>query len=269
MKLNKKIILSGFFILISAGKSFAATNNLQMFNTLSFTEGEAFKNNNHKQILNTFIEYPLSNKMSVGSTLQGSHIDSRHNDGTEAYALNSVELFHRYKIFSREKLGITMHNAYKFPGVYNQDKYLGLMPQQADYEFRLLFAYNMKDRLVNTVVRGDTPYFARFETAYRRRFGNPFDEARFTFWGGYNLNSKFALLIQDNIIWNIQSKTNSTSNSYSSFRTSKDANNIATFSLIYRFDKDMALQFGYLRRLHGNAPFYDDHGVTIGLWNSF
>lgn len=265
----KKLFLTALLLIASTAPAFAATNNLQMFNTISFAEGEAFKSDNHKQILNSFIEYPLTNKMSVGTIAQTSRIDSAHNNGTNAYALNTAEIFYRYKLLSYKKLGVTMHNSYKFPSVYNENKHLGLMPKQADYELRFLFAFNMKDRLVNTVVHGDTPYFARFETAYRRRFSNPFDEMRFTFWGGYNLNSKFALLVQDNITWNIQSKTNATSNSYSSFKTSKDANNMATFSLIYRINSDVSLQAGYLRRLHGNAPFYDNQGVTIGLWNSF
>lgn len=162
----KKLFLT-FFLLLTAGPAIAATNNLQMFNAISFTEGVAFKSDNHKQILNSFIEYPLSNKMSVGLISQASRIDSSHNDGTATYALNTAEIFHRYKILSYKKLGVTMHNSYKFPSIYNENKYLGLMPKQADYEMRFLFAFNMKDRLVNTVVHGDTPYFARFETAYR------------------------------------------------------------------------------------------------------
>lgn len=254
---------------VSSATSFAATNNLQMFNTLTFSEGSAFKSDNHKQILNSFIEYPLSNKMSIGAITQASRIDSEHNNGTNAYALNTAEIFHRYKLLSYKKLGVIMHNSYKFPSVYNENKNLGLMPKQADYEMRFLFAFNMKDRLVNTVAQGDTPYFVRLETAYRKKFSNPFDEVRFTFWGGYNLNSKFALLVRDDITWNIQSKTNATSNSYSSFKTSKDANNMATFSLMYRVSPNASLQAGYLRRLHGNAPFYENQGVVIGLWDSF
>lgn len=266
----KKIFLLGLLIFAGATNSFAATNNLQMFNTLSFAEGgKAFGGHNNKEILNSFIEYPLSNKMSVGSILQASRIDSRHNDGTVAYALNTIELFHRYKLLSYDKVGVTMHNSYKFPGIYNQNKYLGLMPKQADYEFRLLFAYNMKDRLVNTVVHGDTPYFTRLEIAYRKRFSNPFDEVRFAFWGGFNISSKYAILVQDNISWNIESKATANNNTYSSFRASRDANDVATLSLVYRFNKEMAAQAGYFRRIHGNNPFYDYQGVTIGLWNSF
>ena len=254
---------------LPAKPSLAATQNLQMFNTISESEGKAFGSANTKQILNSFIEYPLSPKQSIGTIIQASHIDSDYNNSTKSYALNSAEIFHRYKVYSKDKLGVTMHNSYKFPSVYNQNKNLGLMPQQADYELRFLFAYNMKDRLVNTVVRGDTPYFARAEVAYRRRFGNPFDEARFTLWSGYNLNSKFALLLQENIVWNVESKATATNSSYYNPNISKSANNIATLSLIYRFDKDMAAQFGYFRRLQGNNPFYDYQGVTVGLWNSF
>lgn len=247
----------------------AATQNLQMFNTISESEGKAFGSDNTKQILNSFIEYPLSPKQSVGTIIQGSHIDSDYHGSTKAYALNSAEIFYRYKLYGKDSLGITMHNSYKFPGIYNQNKNLGLMPQQADYELRFLFAYNMKDRLVNTVVRGDTPYFSRVEVAYRKRFSNPFNEVRFTFWGGYNLNSKFALLLQDNITWNVESKSTATNSSYSNISASKNANNIAALSLMYRFDTDKAVQFGYFRRLSGNNPFYDYQGVTVGLWNSF
>lgn len=247
----------------------ASTQNLQMLNTISESEGEAFGYDNTKQILNSLVEYPLSSKQSIGGTVQASHTDSDYNGSTKAYALNSAEIFHRYKFYAKDKLGITIHNSYKFPGIYSLNENLGLMPRQADYELRFLFAFNMKDRLINTVVRGDTPYFSRVEVAYRKRFSNPFNEVRFTFWGGYNLNSKFALLLQDNITWNVESKSTATNSSYSNIAASKNANNIAMLSLMYRFDTDKAVQFGYFRRLSGNNPFYDYQGVTVGLWNSF
>lgn len=264
----KKLFLT-FFLIASCSSALAATNNLQMFTTVALTEGTAFKSDNRKQILNNFVEYPLSNRTAIGTIFQASRVDSNYNGGTNAYALNTAEIFHRYKLLSYKKLGVTIHNSYKFPSIYNENKHLGLMPKQADYELRFLFAFNMKDRLINTVVRGDTPYFARFEVAYRKRFSNPFDEARFSLWAGYNFNQKFGILLQDNIAWNLKSKTDDTDNSYSSFRTSKDANDITTFSLIYRATPDIALQAGYLRRIHGNAPFYDNQGVVVGLWNSF
>lgn len=266
----KKILLVGFFIFVSAANSFAG--NLQTITSLSDLEGKAFNSKTQKQVLNSFAEYPLTKKMSVGAISQASRVESNHNQSTTAYAVNSVEIFNRYKIFSSEKLGIIMHNSYKFPGIYNENKYLALMPKQSDYEFRLLFTHNMPDRLVNTVVQNETPYFLRGEIAYRKRFSNSFDEFRFAFWGGVKINQEFSFLLQDNVTWNVNAKATSTNNSYSNagdFRAVKDANNIATFSLLYHFDKNTALQAGYVRRLHGNNPFYDNRGVIVGLWKSF
>lgn len=275
----KNIIKLSLTILLATAYSFNAladeekakdkSRNFQMITSLSQTEGVAFKDKNRKDYLNSFMEYPLSKKASIGAISQLSYTDSVLNGGTQRYALNSVELFNRYKLFSYDKFGVTMHNSYKFQGAYNENKYLALMPKQDDYEFRLLVAHNMSDRLVNTVVGSGTPHFSRFEFAYRRRFSNPFDEVRFTYWGGFNINKTFAILAQDNITWNIQSKTNATSNSYSSFKTSKDANNMGTLSLIYRYSPQTAIQFGYIKRLHGNNPFYDNQGFVVGLWNSF
>ncbi len=245
--------------------------NLQTINSLALTDGNAFGNPNQKEAFNNFTEYPLSKKASVGGTMQLTHINSDYHNNTQRYALNSTEIFHRYKILSFDKLGVTMQNTYKFSGVFNDNKNLALQPAQDDYELRFLFAHNMPDRLVNTVVHGGTPYFARAEIAYRQRFSNPFNEIRFAFWGGVNLSSKFMLLAQDNIAWNVQSKATSasTNSPYTNIQPSKSANNIATLSLIYRCDKDMAIQFGYIDRIAGNAPFYDGRGVIIGLWNSF
>lgn len=245
-----------------------AKPNIQTINSLSFTKGKAFGYDNSKETFNNFTEVLLSKKASVGGIFQASRIDSNYHN-SKAFAINSVEVFSRYKIFSYDKIGITMHNDFKFPGVYREDKYLAQMPKQSDYEFRLLFAHNMKDRLVNTVVGRATPYFSRFEVAYRRRFSNPFDEVRFAFWGGVNLNSKFAILLQDNINWTVRSKPTSEDISRSNMQFSRQSNNMGTASLIYRFEKDMALQVGYIKRLRGNNPFYDRSGVIFGLWNSF
>ena len=73
----------------------------------------------------------------------------------------------------------------------------------------------------------------------------------------------FALLLQNNITWNVESKSTATNSSYSNSAASKNANNIATLST------DKAVQFGYFRRLSGNNNFYDYQGVTVGLWNGF
>lgn len=267
------------FILFIAQNSLAADdkkNNLQMMNSLSFTNGEAFGSKNQKEAFNSLVEYPLSNKMSVGATLQASQINSNYQGNSpqqsDAIALNSVEAFHRYKFLTYDKFGFTLQNSFKFLGIYQENKHLGLMPQQQDYELRLLTAYNMQDRLVNNILYGTNPYWARFEIAYRKRFSNPFDEFRARLWVGINLTQKFEFLFQDDMIWNVTAKASTTNNSYSNlanFSAKKDANNMGTFSLIYRLNDKVALQTGYVRRLRGNNPFYDYQGVTIGLWTSF
>jgi hypothetical protein len=271
----KKFLFAVFFLSLFAIDSFAEekdfSQNLQMFNTLSYLEGKAFKSKTQKEVLNNFIEYPLSKKHAIGSNIFASRIESDHNGSTTAYALNSAEIFHRYKFFSYKKLGIQVHNSYTFRGPYNENKYLALMPRQQDYELRFLFALNMQDRLINTVIQ-NSPYFARFEIAYRARFENPFDEIRYNLWAGFKINEDFGFLLNNNITWNVANKATKTNNSnvnLADFRASKDANNMATFSLMYHQNKNLAWQFGYTRRLHGNNPFYDYQGVLAGLWSSF
>jgi hypothetical protein len=259
------------FLLLSCA---ADANDLQMINSLSEADGQAFGKKTQREVFNQFLEYPLSKKSSIGAITQASHIESSHNDKTTAYAINSVEFFNRYKLLSAGKFGLTMHNSYK-PKVlsgYNENKYLALMPKQDDYEMRLLLAFNMPDRLVNTVVQNKTPYFARTEIAYRRKFSNPFDQIRFAFWGGVKIDSKFSLLFQDNIDWNVRSKSTRTDNSYSNlsnFSASKDANNVTTTSILYHSSPNLAWQLGYVYRLSGNNPFYDNKALIAGLWSSF
>lgn len=265
----RKICLILFLSLCFAQNSFA---NFQTITSLSDLEGRAFGSQTEKQSLNNFGEYPISKLMSVGEATQISRVTSTYNGGTSFYALNSIELFHRYKFFSSKYLGITVHNSYKFGGLYNENKNLGLMPKQDDYELRFLFAHNMPDRLVNTVVQNETPYFVRAEVAYRRRFSNPFDEYRFTLWTGVKINEKFSFLLQDNITWNVNAKETALNNSrqnFANYNISKTTNNIATFSFLYHCDKETAIQFGYVRRLTGNNPFYDYDGPTVALWKSF
>lgn len=254
---------------------FFAQNSLADFQTVttySNLEGRAFGNQTNKHILNSFSEYPLSKKTAIGEISQISHTKSTYNGGTSAYALDSLELFHRYKFYSAKYVGIVVHNSYKFGGIYNENKNLALMPNQPDYELRLLFAHNMPDRLVNTVVNNETPYFARAEIAYRRRFSNPFDEYRFTLWAGLRINNNFSFLLQDNITWNVNAKATALDNSrtnLANFQYSKNANHLSTFSLLYHYDHNTALQLGYLRRLSGNAPFYNYDGILVALWKTF
>ena len=126
----RKIYLALLLTLCCAQNSFA---EFQTITTLSGLEGRAFGNQTNKQTLNSLGEYPISKLTSVGEVSQISHVTSTYNGGTSFYALNSIELFHRYKFFSSKYLGITLHNSYKFGGLYNENENLGLMPKQDDY----------------------------------------------------------------------------------------------------------------------------------------
>lgn len=254
--------------LLTSSIAFAQTNDLQLINQASNLTGEAFGSSYTKQNYYSFLEYGISKKTSVGGSLNSARIDSTYNDGTTQYALFGPEVFHRYKFFAHNKHGAIIQNTIKIPNTYSVNKHLGLMPKQWDYEIRILGLYNFKERLVSSVVHDSTPHFARYELAYRKRFNNPFDEIRFAFWGGLDIGHNFEILVQDNITWNINSQTaNPLNNTYSNFDITKDANNIATFSLLYHVSHKTTLQAGYVQRLHGNNPFYDYRGIVIGLWN--
>ena len=261
-----------YFFLLIAQNSVA---EVQSVTSLSSLEGVTPETKYRREVFNSLVEYPLSKSQSVGTLLQASHGNFKRADeinSTQAYALNSAEIFHRYRFFSYKKFGLTLHNSYKFPGIYNENEKIGLPPKQSDYEMRLFVGYNFQDRTTNQIIRGTNPYFIRTEIAYRRRFSNPFDEVRFGLLAGLKLNSKFVLLLQDNVIWNVAAKADDANNSYknvANFRYNKNANNIATMSLVYRCNEQIALQAGYLRRVDGNEKFYDSQGVIFGLWTSF
>lgn len=110
------------------------------------------------------------------------------------------------------------------------------------------------------------PYFIRTEFAYRKRFNNPFDEVRFALWAGIDIGHNLEILVQDNVTWNIQKDgVNHLNNTSSKFKIDKDANNILTLSLLYHYNKHTAFQLEYINRIHGNNPFYDNSGLTLGI----
>ena len=260
-----------FLFFLASSIANAQTGDLQFINSVSFTDGSAFGSANVRENYYSFMEYGYSKKISFGGFLNGVRTDSMYNNGTVRYSIVGPELFYRYKFFAKGRNGMVLHNAIKFPGFYDENKNLGLMPRQWDYEVRLLLLHNFKERLVNSIVHSTTPYFIRSEIAYRQRFNNPFNEVRFVFLGGFNFTNKFGVLIQDNISWNIMNDgyaNNPLNNTYDNFNITKDANNLLTTSLIYHCNKHMALQFGYIRRIHGNNPFYDNGGIVIGVWNA-
>lgn len=258
---------------IAINNSFAG--NVQSVDMVSIVEGKGPVAKYNRGTFFHGTEYPLSSVQSIGGTLQASYTNFKqdpHLNSTSEYSLNAVEIFHRYKFFTYKKLSITVGNLYKFPGIYNENPALGFGPKQSDYELRFFFGYNMQDRMTNQVIRGTNTFFIRPEIAYRRRFSNPFDEIRFFVTAGLKLHPKYLLLLQDNIIWNVASKASMVNNSYSNptnFDFSKDAINIGTLSLVYRCSNEIAVQVGYVKRLHGNAIQYDSRGIVAGLWTSF
>jgi len=266
-----KITLIFLFFFINFNNCFAK-NNLQTNTTFSTTKGNAFGTSTRRQILNNSSELPISNLASIGEITQFSHVNSSHNNGSQRYSLNSFELFHRYRFLATKYANFTIHNSYKLQGIYNENKYLSLMPKQNDYELRFLIAHNMTDRLINNILHSEKLYFARFEIAYRYRFNNPFDEIRQRFYLGIKLNQKFSFLLQQDINWAVTARETSARNSprqMQNFQFSKNFHNIIAPSLIYKINKDNALQFAYLKRLGGNDLQYDSAGFTLGIMNSF
>jgi hypothetical protein len=274
----KKQLFLAVFIFLFCSQVFAEEQkttpkqNLQTINSITYSEGEAFGNHTRKESFNSFAEYPISQKNSIGGSIQLAKTYSNYNGSTSLYSLNFVEIFHRYKFFSYKNFGFTIQNSYKEQGIYNENKNLALMPKQSDYELRLLIAHKMKERLVNQVVANESPYFSRLEIAYRKKFSNPFDEFRLRFLLGLKIDEKFSFLFQEDAIWNLRAKSTAHDNSnsnFSNFNASKDANIISNFSFLYHVDKSYAVQLGYIKRLGGNSPFYDHSGFIVGLWNSF
>lgn len=246
--------------------------NLQSNTTFSTTKGNAFGESTRRQIVNNLSELPISNLSSIGEIIQFSHVKSSHNNDSQRYSLNSFEIFHRYRFLATKHANFTVHNSYKLQGIYNENKYLSLMPKQNDYELRLLIAHNMTDRLINNIIHSEKPYFARLEIAYRYKFNNPFDEIRQRFYLGINLTPKFSFLLQHDINWAVRAHETSTRNSprqMQNFQFSKNFNNVITPSLIYKIDRDNALQIAYFKRLGGNDLQHDSLGFSLGFLNSF
>ena len=249
-----------------------AKNNLQTNTTFSTTKGNAFGEATRRQIINNSSELPISNLSSIGEITQFSHVKSSLNNDSQRYSLNSFEFFHRYRFLATKYANFTIHNSYKFHGIYNENKYLSLMPKQNDYELRMLIAHNMTDRLVNNILQSEKPYFARLEIAYRYRFNNPFDEIRQRFYLGIRLNQKFSFLLQQDINWAMTARETTTRNSprqMQNFQFSKSFNSVITPSLIYKIDRDNAIQIAYFKRLGGNDLQHDSSGFSLGIMNSF
>lgn len=248
------------------------SGNIQMINSISNSKGQAFGFKNKKTTINNFIELPLTINNSIGSNILASEVDAKGDNKSKQYALNSGEFFHRYRFFTNKFLGLTIQNSYKPLMIYHEDRNLALMPKQQDYEVRFLATHNMTDRLVNNVLQNKNPYFLRLEIAYRRKFSNPFDEIRNKIYLGLKLNSKFSILTQYDLIFNVNSKANYHNNSYkniNNFQFSKHANSIINLGLIFRLQNDLAIQISYSKRLSGNNLFFDDHQYSLVLWQSF
>jgi len=246
--------------------------NFQTQTNFSITSGKAFGEKTHRKILNNLIEIPLSSTSSIGEILQFTTVDSTYKNNTQGYSFNGIEFFYRHRILATKYANITLHNSYRFHGIYNENKYLSQMPKQNDYEIKFLIAHNMTDRLINNLINPTKPYFIRLEVGYRHKFNNPFDEIRERFYLGFLINSKFSALLQHDLIWAVTRNTSATRNNIrhlQDFDFSKYFHHIISPSLIYKIDNKNALQIGYLHRFGGNDGQFDSSGISIGWLKSF
>jgi len=248
------------------------SSNIQMINSIIHSQGRAFGYKNKKTIISNFSEIPITINNSIGLNILASENDAKGDGKSKQYALNSGEIFHRYRFFSNKFLGLTIQNSYKPLMIYHEDRHLALMPKQQDYELRFLITHNMSDRMVNNILQNKNNYFLRYEIAYRRKFSNPFDELRNKLWLGLKITEKFSFLGQYDLIFNVNAKANNHNNSYkniNNFQFSKHANSLINLGLVYRLQNDLALQISYSKRLSGNNLFFDNHQYGLSLWQSF
>ncbi|MFM7621212.1 MAG: hypothetical protein ACKO47_06390 [Alphaproteobacteria bacterium] len=246
--------------------------NLQTITQLGLSEGRAFGYKNNKLNLTNFSELPLTLNNSAGLNISALMINSKYRNLNTQYALSGIEFFHRYRFYRNNLLSLTVQNSYKPIMLYNENRYLGLMPKQQDYELRLLIAHNMTDRLVNNILQNKNNYFIRYELAYRRKFSNPFDELRNKLWLGIKINEKMSFLGQYDLVFNVRSKANDYDNSFknpNNFQFSKNANSIANLSLVTKISNNLAINLNVFYRLSGNNPFFDKRGINFGVWQSF
>jgi len=246
--------------------------NLQSQTTFQSTNGEAFGEKTSRQILNNISEVPLNKTSSIGEISQFSRVNSSYKNNNQGYSFNGIEFFYRTRILATKFANITLHNSYKFHGIYNENKYLQQMPKQNDYEIKLLIAHNMTDRLINNLINPVNQYFARLEIGYRHKFNNPFDEIRERFYLGFRLNDKFSLLTQHDLVFAITRNTSPTRNSrrqLQDFDFSKNFHHIISPNIIYKLNNQSALQIGYLHRFGGNDKQFDSRGFLVGYLKSF
>lgn len=275
IKLSGLIFLALFFSILTmsyANNSFLNKHNLQTLTSLQFTKGKAFGEKTSRQILNNLSEIPLNKTSSIGEILQFSKVESSYKNNTQGYSFNGIEFFYRNRILATKFANITLHNSYRFHGIYNENKYLQQMPKQNDYEIKFLIAHNMTDRLINNLINPVNRYFARVEIGYRHKFNNPFDEIRERFYLGLKINSQFSFLMQHDLIFAITRNTSATRNSrrqLQDFDFSKNFHHIISPSLIYKLNNQSAIQIGYLHRFGGNDRQYDSRGFLAGYLKSF
>lgn len=143
--------------------------------------------------------------------------------------------------------------------------------RQNDYEIRIFSDFNMREGLTNSIVHQSSDFLFRFEVAFRKRFNNDFNEARYNLTFAKKINKDFTLLIQDGAIYNIypNSKMPSNDNSYDNFHFNHEANNLSTISILYHLNKESAISFGYIRRIAGGSINHDNFGFTSGLFAAF
>lgn len=268
----RKIKFFSLLFFIFCQNVYAKKYNIQSLTNISLTKGNAFGSKTHRQILNNFTEIPISETTSIGEIIQFASAQSSYQHRKEAYSFNGVEFFHRYRFLKSQYANLTVHNSFKFHGIYNENKNLSLMPKQNDYELRLLIAHNMTDWLIKNIISSPKPYFARLELAYRKKFNNPFDELRQRFILGINLSKKYSFIVQDDLIYALTRNTSPTRNSLrqlQNFDFSKNFHHLISPSFIYKYNNDLAFQLGYFHRFSGNDRQYDQNGINLGILNNF
>jgi hypothetical protein len=257
---------------VFANNSVLNKYNVQTSSSIQLNNGKAFGEKTSRQILNNLSEIPLNKTSSIGEISQFSRVESSYKNYTRGYSFNGIEFFYRTRILATKFANITLHNSYKFHGIYNENKYLQQMPKQNDYEIKLLIAHNMTDRLINNLINPVNQYFARLEIGYRHKFNNPFDEIRERFYLGFRLNDKFSFLTQHDLVFAITRNTSPTRNSrrqLQDFDFSKNFHHIISPNIIYKLNNQSALQIGYLHRFGGNDGQFDSRGFLIGYLKSF
>ncbi len=206
-----------------------------------------------KQELNPYLEYGLTDRVTLGGSTFLQHLDDSSDSSS---GIGDTELFARWGFYRSERFAFSIQPEIKLPSPQADSGSPTIGSEHIDYGGRVMGGMNFS--------WWGRKHFAEMQLGYRHRSGEPADQVLCATTLGLNITERITVLSQGfGVVSNTGAGSTFTQSPRDDYSLGK-----TQLSALYRLNNQQTVQLGVFAHMDGRNTAKGG-GVILGWWRNF